>query len=174
MEAPVARTDLAQRAVMLHEWLTPPNHSSSAFASLAQSAERIAIAYDDGYGERMTRITMFARANGGALQPLIEAGMWANTSSASIAYSPELREWATFSASNEHVWSVRLRAVGTLIADSGMHLPALHYDRRSGERFLGNGSAWIALAHRDDGTFVFVERGAQRDHVRTLGRRPVQ
>ncbi|MFO0556746.1 MAG: hypothetical protein U0269_01885 [Polyangiales bacterium] len=174
MEAHVARTDLARRAVVRTELLTPSNHAMSAFASLAQSPERIAIAYDDdGYGERMTRFTMFERPReGGPLQqPLIEAGMWANTTSASIAYSPALREWATFSASNEHVWSVRLRADGTLIAGSGMRLAALRYDRRCGERFLWNGTSWIALAHRDDGTFVFVERGAQRDRVRPLGLR---
>ncbi|MBL8685124.1 MAG: hypothetical protein JNK05_38460 [Myxococcales bacterium] len=173
MEVHVARTDLHGRTVVREELLTPPNHSTSAFASLAQSPERLAIAYDDeGYGGVMTRLVMFNRPASAALeQPQLEAGMWAQTSSASMAYSPTLREWATFSASRDNVWSVRLRADGTLIDGSGLRLPGLDYERRCGERFLWNGAAWVALVHDNDGRLAFVERDAQQHRVRRLGLR---
>lgn len=175
MEVHVARTDLQQRSVSREELLTPPNHSSSSFASLAQSPERVAIAYDDeAYGGVMTRFVMFNRPASGPLeQPEIEAGMWANTTSASIAYSPTLREWATFSASSDYVWSVRLHADGRLIDGSGVRLPNLRYERRCGERFLWNGSAWVALVHDDEGTFSLFERDAQQHRVRRLGLRAI-
>lgn len=174
MEVHVARSDLAQRAVLRTELVTPTDHRMSAFASLAQSPERVAIAFDDdAYGGRSTRFVMFDRPRPGApiAQPSRTEGLWANTSSAAIAYSPTLREWSTLSVSNEHFWSLRLTADGTLIEGSGVRLAGLRYEHRCGARWLWNGSQWVGLLQDEQGGFSFFERDARQSRVRSLGLR---
>ncbi len=149
MEVHLARTDLRALQPLGRTVLTHPDHNLSAYASLAISPDRVAIAFDDdSFGPRTSHMTLLdvsQRAPASSISATQPNAMFADSTSASVLWNPLAQQWLILAAANNDTYFARLRADGTLIAGSSVSLSATRYYRGCGETFLWTGSEAVAL-----------------------------
>ncbi|MDP3276904.1 MAG: hypothetical protein Q8Q09_17010 [Deltaproteobacteria bacterium] len=150
-EVHAVRSDPRTQSVLAPDLLTASDHHLSAYASLAQSPERVALAFDDdSLGPRSSRFAMLGDpASVTATQPLQPDSartLFVGETSASMAWSATDRQWGVIAGSRDHLVFARLARDGALIAGSANRIDSVGYVRGCGESFLHNGRAWVALA----------------------------